>query len=160
MEIISYIAKTVLEEFKTRSILDLEVFFLLTTLFSVEKFISNVPVTVLTDSQVLFYLFSSKIHNSSVKIRRWCLKLVSDYPNVTLHFVKSGQKLADFFNTCSTSWRWSTKIQYKGCSNKGLFWRITESRIYSSWMGKLCKHPPLLSNSNGNSGFQKSSQCT
>ena len=96
VEIISYIAKTVPAEFKTRSILDLEVFALLTTLFSVEKFISNVPVTVLTDSRVLFYLFSSKIHNSSVKIRRWCLKLVSDYPNVTLHFVKSGQNLADF----------------------------------------------------------------
>ena len=96
VEIISYIAKTVPEEFKTRSILDLEVFVLLTTLFSVEKFILNVPVTVLTDSQVLFYLFSSKIHNSSVKIRRWCLKLLSVYPNVTLHFVKSGQNLADF----------------------------------------------------------------
>ena len=54
------------------------------------------PVTVLTDSRVLFYLFSSKVHNSSVKIRRWCLKLISDYPNVTLHFVKSGQNLADF----------------------------------------------------------------
>ena len=96
VEIISYIAKTVPEEFKTRSILDLEVFVLLTTLFSVEKFILNVPVTVLTDSQVLFYLFSSKIHNSSVKIRRWCLKLLSVYPNVTLHFVESGQNLADF----------------------------------------------------------------
>ena len=96
IEIISYIAKSVPEEFKTRSIFDLEVFALLSTLHSVEKFISNVPVTVLTDSRVLYYLFSSKVHNSSVKIRRWCLKLVLDYPNVTLHFIKSGQNLADF----------------------------------------------------------------
>ena len=69
---------------------------MLTTLHAVEKFISNVPVTILTDSRVLYYLFSSGVHNSSVKIRRWCLKLVSDYPNITLHFIKSGQNLADY----------------------------------------------------------------
>ena len=60
IEIISYIAKTVTEDFKSRSILDLEVLALLTTLHAVEKFISNVPVTILTDSRVLFYLFHQK----------------------------------------------------------------------------------------------------
>ena len=96
IEVISYIAKTVPEDFKSRSILDLEVLALLTTLHAVEKFISNVPVTVLTDSRVLYYLFSSKVHNNSVKIRRWCFKLIADYPNVLLYFIKSGQNLADY----------------------------------------------------------------
>ena len=96
IEIISYVAKTIPDDFKGRSILDLEVLALLTTLHAVEKFISNVPVTILTDSRVLYYLFSSKVGNSSVKIRRWCLKLLSDYPLVTLHFVRTKENLADF----------------------------------------------------------------
>ena len=96
MQIIAYVAKTVPEAFKSRPILDLEVFAILTALYSLQRFISGVKVTLLTDSRVLFYLFSSKVGNSSVKIRRWCLKLLSDYPLVTLHFVRTNENLADF----------------------------------------------------------------
>ena len=96
MQIIAYVAKTVPEAFKSRPILDLEVFAILTALYSLQRFISGVKVTLLTDSRVLFYLFSSKVGNSSVKIRRWCLKLLSDYPLVTLHFVRTKENLADF----------------------------------------------------------------
>ena len=60
------------------------------------KLISNVPVKLLTDSRVLYYLFSSRVGNSSVRIRRWCLKLISDYPNITLYFVRTTDNLADF----------------------------------------------------------------
>ena len=35
-------------------------------------------------------------YNSCVKIRRWCLKLISDYPLVNLHFVRTTENLADF----------------------------------------------------------------
>jgi hypothetical protein len=38
----------------------------------------------------------SKIGNSSVKIRRWCLKVLSDYPTLSLHFVESNENLANF----------------------------------------------------------------
>jgi hypothetical protein len=98
IEIIAYLGKTLPEEFKNRPILDLEVFALLDCLHSVQKFVSGVPLRIFTDSRVLYYLFSSKVHNSSVKIRRWCLKLISDYPQVTLSFVKSEDNLADFLN--------------------------------------------------------------
>ncbi|MEY3826654.1 MAG: hypothetical protein RLZZ148_1471, partial [Cyanobacteriota bacterium] len=54
-----------------------------------QRFISGVKVNLLTDSRVLYYLFSSKVGDSSVKIRRWCLKLISDYPTVVLHFIKT-----------------------------------------------------------------------
>ena len=53
-------------------------------------------IILFTDSQVLYYLFSPKIGNSSVKINRWCLKLISDYPNFTLHFIRTTENLADF----------------------------------------------------------------
>jgi len=96
IQIIAYMAKTVPETFKSRPILDLEVFAILTALHNLQRFISGVKVTLLSDSRVLFYLFSPKVGNSSVKIKRWCLKLLSDYPLVNLHFVKTTENLADF----------------------------------------------------------------
>ena len=96
INIIGYAAKTVPPGFESRSILDLEVFAILTALYSFQKLISGVKVTLLTDSRVLYYLFSSRVGDSSVKIRRWCLKLISDYPLVNLHFVKTTENLADF----------------------------------------------------------------
>jgi len=96
VQVIAYVAKTVPETFKSRPILDLEVFAILTALYSLQRFISGVKVHLLTDSRVLFYLFSSKVGNSCVKIKRWCLKLISDYPLVTLHFVRTTENLADF----------------------------------------------------------------
>ena len=96
IQVVAYVAKTVPETFKSRPILDLEVFAILTALYSLQRFISGVKVQLLTDSRVLYYLFSSKIGNSSVKIRRWCLKLMADYPLVQLHFVRTTENLADF----------------------------------------------------------------
>ena len=145
VEIISYIAKVVPEEFKNRPILDLEVFALLSTLFAVEKFISNVPVTVLTDSRVLFYLFSSKVHNSSVKIRRWCLKLVADYPNVTLHFVKSGQNLADFLTRAGLPEGDLDKFNVKNVKIADFFDDLPKPNFtIEEWVNFVNTHPHYL----------------
>jgi len=96
INIVAYTAKVIPPGFESRSILDMEVFAILTALYSFQRFISGVKVNLLTDSRVLYYLFSSKVGDSSVKIRRWCLKLISDYPTVVLHFVKTSENLADF----------------------------------------------------------------
>ena len=96
LQIISYLSKTVPEAFKSRPILDLEAFALLTALFDFSRYISNTKTTVLTDSRVLYYLFSPRICNSVVKIKRWALKLISDYPNVNLCFIRTTENLADF----------------------------------------------------------------
>jgi hypothetical protein len=61
-----------------------------------QRFISGVKVTLLTDSRVLYYLFSAKIGNSCVRIKRWVLKMISDYPMVVLQFVRTNSNLADF----------------------------------------------------------------
>jgi hypothetical protein len=50
----------------------------------------------LTDSRVLYYLFNQKVGDSSTKIRRWVLKLLSDYPLVSLHFIRTTDNLADY----------------------------------------------------------------
>ena len=96
IQIIAYVAKTVPETFRARSILDLETFAILSALSTLHRYISSVKVKLFTDSRVLYYLFSPKIGNSSVKIKRWCLKLISDYPNLTLHFIRTTENLADF----------------------------------------------------------------
>ena len=52
IQVIAYVAKTVPETFKSRPILDLEVFAILTSLYSLQRFISGVKVQLLTDSRV------------------------------------------------------------------------------------------------------------
>ena len=96
VQIIAYLAKSVGENFKNRSILDLEVFSILESLHSLRKYISNTKCILLTDSRVLYYLFHQRVGDSSVKIRRWVLKLLSDYPLVTLHFIRTTANLADY----------------------------------------------------------------
>ena len=96
VEIIAYMAKSVPDHFKSRSILDLEVFAIFSALHSLQRYISNTECHLLTDSRVLNYLFHQKIGDSSTKIRRWVLKLISDYPMVKLHFIKTIENLADY----------------------------------------------------------------
>jgi hypothetical protein len=80
VQVIAYVSKTVPEAFKSRPIIDLEIFALLTALYTLQRFISGVKVNVMTDSRVLYYLFSAKVHNSSVKIKRWCLPKGDELP--------------------------------------------------------------------------------
>ena len=96
IQIIAYFAKSVPEAYKLRSILDLEALAILTALHSLQRYISNTKCYLLTDSWVLFYLFSQRVGDSSTKIRQWVLKLLSDYPMVTLHFIRTTANLADY----------------------------------------------------------------
>jgi len=96
VQIISFAARTIPSGMKALSILDQESLAVVVGIFSHQRFISGAPVTLLTDSRVLFYLFSSRVHNSSAKIQRWCLKLNHDFSNVRLQFVRTTENLADF----------------------------------------------------------------
>ena len=96
IEIIGYMAKSIPEVIQSRGILDVELVAILTGLTNFEKYISNVPVTLLTDSKCLYYLFNQRIQNSCVKMRRWCYKLVGDFSNVKIRYVKTSENLSDF----------------------------------------------------------------
>jgi hypothetical protein len=67
VQIIAFSAKPVPEAYKAMTILDLESLATVVGLFCQNRFVSGVPVTLLTDSRVLVYLFSTKIHNTSAK---------------------------------------------------------------------------------------------
>ena len=98
VEIVAYLAKSCGEQFKSHAILDLESFAILTALSSFNRYISGTKTILLTDSKVLYYMFNKRIGDSSVKIRRWVLKLIGDYPLLTLHFVRTGHNLADYLS--------------------------------------------------------------
>ena len=51
-------AKSIPEVIQSRGILDVELVAILTGLSNFEKYISNVPVTLLTDSKCLYFLFN------------------------------------------------------------------------------------------------------
>jgi hypothetical protein len=96
VQIVANLAKSVPETFRSRSILDLEVFAILTALHCMQRYIFDTKCHLLTDSRVLYYLFHQRVGDSSTKIRRWVLKLLSDYPKVILHFIRTTQNLADY----------------------------------------------------------------
>mgnify|MGYP003335260423 FL=1 len=96
IQIIAYLAKSVPNSFKSKSILDLEALAILTALHSLQRYISGTKCILLTDSRVLYYLFCQRISDSCTKIKRWVLKLLSDYPTVQLHFIRTTANLADY----------------------------------------------------------------
>ncbi len=96
VQIIAYSAITIPDAYKTLTILDQESLAIVVGLHCQNRFVSGVPVTLLTDSRVCFYLFCTKVHNTSAKIRRWCIKMNHDFSNVRLQFVRTTENLADF----------------------------------------------------------------
>jgi hypothetical protein len=77
--------------------LDLELIAILESLQSFNRFISNVPVTLLTDSKCLYYLFSGRIQGTVAKIKRWCLKIFNDHANVITRYIRMTENLSDIF---------------------------------------------------------------
>ena len=145
INIVAYTAKVIPAGFESRSILDLEVFAILTSLYAFQRFISGVKVNLLTDSRVLYYLFSSKVGDSSVKIRRWCLKLISDYPTVQLHFVKSSENLADFLTREGLPQGDLSKFSLKNIQIADIFPHLPQiSFSLLEWAQFVDSHPEYL----------------
>ena len=145
IQIIAYMSKTVPESFKARSILDLEAFAILSALNSLHRYISGVPVKLLTDSRALYYLFSPKIGNSSAKIKRWCLKLISDYPNITLHFIRTNENLADFLTREGLPPGDLEKFNIKNVHIQDFASKLPKSEFtFLEWINFVEKHPEYL----------------
>ena len=60
IQIVAYLAKSVPDQFKSRSILNLEVFVILTALHSLQRYISNTTCHLLTNSQFCTTSFTKK----------------------------------------------------------------------------------------------------
>jgi hypothetical protein len=68
VQIIAFSAKPVPKAYKAITILDQESLAIVVGLFCQNRFVSGVPVTLLTDSRGLAYLLSTKIHNTSANL--------------------------------------------------------------------------------------------
>ena len=145
INIVAYIAKTIPTALRCKSILDLEVLAILTVLYAVQKLISGVPVKLLTDSRVLYYLFSSRVGDSSVKMKRWVTKLHSDYLQVTLCFVRTSDNLADFLTREGLPAGDCEKFNLKNCSIADFHKDLPKLEFtISEWIDYVDSHPEYL----------------
>ena len=145
IQIIAYVAKTVPDTFRSRSILDLETFAILSALNTLHRYISNVKVKLFTDSRVLYYLFSPTVGHSSVKIKRWCLKLLSDYPNLTLHFIRTNENLADFLTREGLPPGDLQKFNIKDIQISDFSNELPKSEFtFQEWINFVADHPQYL----------------
>jgi hypothetical protein len=142
VQIIAYLAKSVPDTFKSRSILDLEVFAILTALHSLQRYISNTKCHLLTDSRVLYYLFHQKIGDSSTKIRRWVLKLLSDYPLITLHFIRTTENLADYLTRQGLPRGDLDKLSLKQITVQDFYDKLPQQEFTLSEWTKFCSDNP------------------
>jgi hypothetical protein len=145
VQIIAYLAKTVPESYKSKSILDLEALAILTSLYSLQKYISNTKCLLLTDSRVLYYLFCQRIGDSSVKIRRWVLKLIADYPLVSLYFIRTSDNLADYLTRQGLPPGDLEKLNLKNVHIKDFYDKLPKPEFtLQEWATYCAKHPEYL----------------
>ena len=96
IEFIAWMSKPIPKSLSTRHILDLENYGILLALHTFRKYIAKSNDLLLcTDSKPLFYLFSSPVQESSVKLSRWNAKLLDGYPLMKLAFVTSKRNFSD-----------------------------------------------------------------
>ena len=97
-QIIAYHTKSLPKTKTALHIMEHELFAVLSSLNSLKSFIGQAPLTLITDSKSLFLLFNKQVHNSSVKICRYSLKLHCDYPLLKVLFTKSETNISDFLS--------------------------------------------------------------
>ena len=97
-EIICYHTKSLPKTKSSKHIFEHELFSVLSSLNALKSYIGDSMLTLVTDSRPLFLLFNKVIHNSSVKLCRYSVKLHTDYPNLQVLFTKSETNMADFLS--------------------------------------------------------------
>ncbi len=145
IQIIAYLAKSVPDAYKSRSILDLEALAILTSLHSLQRYISNTKCYLLTDSRVLYYLFSQQVGDSSTKIRRWVLKLLSDYPLVILKFIRTTANLADYLTRQGLPTGDLKKFNIKQIEVQDFYQKLPKNEFtLQEWVKFCADHPEYL----------------
>ena len=98
VEIVAYHTRSMPPTKKSAHSLEQEALALINALTSLKPYIGGSKVTCFTDSRAMYLLFSRTVRRSSSKLERWSLKISSDFANVNLRFVKSGDNIADFLS--------------------------------------------------------------
>ena len=96
-EICAYYSHVLPASLKSTHILELEGLSLMMAIEAFEKLIGTTECLVICDSKALYWMFHSEIQESSDKVKRWCTRLLTKFPNLQISFCKSQQNLADLF---------------------------------------------------------------
>ena len=81
-KIVYYDSKIIPSDQRGKTILEHEATALLHALKKYQQYIKGVQTYVVIDNRSLYYLFSPAINQSHVKVSRFHVKLVTDYPTV------------------------------------------------------------------------------
>ncbi len=80
---------------------------------------------------------------------RWCLKLISDYPNVKLHFVRSSENLADFLTREGLPQGDCEKLNLKHVTIDNFFAKLPKHDFTLIEWAQYCEdHPEYLTINN------------
>ena len=142
LRICYYLSNVFPKNMRKRHILDLEAVGLLSALHRLRKYITG-ECHLLTDSATLYFLFSKAVHESSTKCFRYAMKLISDYPQVKIHFVRTFENLADFLTRQHVPATEITKFRIHDTKVEN-FTTPKELYTWNEWRRFVNQHPEYL----------------
>ena len=95
-EIVTWLNQNIPAKNDASHIFDMEMQGVMVALYKTKKLVGHSPLLLLTDNQALYYVFNQSMVESKSKVKRWRLKLINDYRNLSFGFVKTTDNLADY----------------------------------------------------------------
>ena len=108
-----YDCKLINREHRNRTILEHEATALLIALKKYETHIRSCRTYLVIDNRSLYYLFSPAIVSNHVKINRFQLKLMSDYPTCRILWCSTKENIADLFTRFGLQKEYEQRIKYE-----------------------------------------------
>ena len=90
----------------------------------------------------MYYLFHQKVGDSSTKIRRWVLKLLSDYPLISLHFIRTTENLADYLTRQGLPKGDLEKLSLKDVSVQDFYEKLPKQEFTLTEWAQFCADNP------------------
>ena len=155
-EICAYYSHTLPQSLKSVHIMEAEALAIVLSLEAFEKLIGSTECLLICDSKSLYYIFHSEIQQSSDKVKRWCNKILTQFPNLQVSFCKSQQNLADLFTrvfNCKPPQLKMTGLQRLTTSVDDNLLDEVSSRNFSinEWRLWVEEHPEFLTKNLGKS---------
>ena len=95
LQLIGYFSQKCSEAEAKLSVYERELAALLKSLSHFTTLIGNSRITVLTDSHSLYLCFHKQLRAQSMKLTRWVLKLLFQWPHLELQFIPGKQNISD-----------------------------------------------------------------
>jgi hypothetical protein len=98
LEVIYYYSAQHKVQDLSKPILALEAIALLASIARFRRYLGGAGTKIITDNKALYFLFSSRIWDSSVKIRRYAALILSEFPGLSFKFTKGCNNMSDYLS--------------------------------------------------------------